>query len=128
MRVMYYIIMAANEDEETQRKGMVGVVVNIGRSRNYNPSSAKKIPVFLGALPSRWASVHYCTDGNLSTETMAALVVLFLGSRDRARFRKHVGTFQLLVSLSSLSYKFLLLFDGRPAAFQISQEQLILTA
>lgn len=93
--------MAANDDEESQKKGSVCVVLNVGESRaNNNPIGGVKLPGLTRALPNRWASFHYCVDDQ-STATMVNLAVMFLGSRDRARFRKHVGKFQCGILIDS---------------------------
>jgi hypothetical protein len=36
IKTLYHLLMAANKDEKTQNKGMLVVIVNIGRNRAVN--------------------------------------------------------------------------------------------
>jgi hypothetical protein len=89
-RVLYYLLMAASEDEETQKKGMVAVVITDGRNRSLNLESARRSPALSQGLPTRWNGVHFGVDNYLTAKAFSLFMVL-LESRERARFRKHVG-------------------------------------
>jgi hypothetical protein len=58
-RVLYYILMAASDDEETQKQGMVGTVVTIGNKRSFHLEAARALSALAYALPNRWPSVHF---------------------------------------------------------------------
>jgi hypothetical protein len=88
MRTLYYLLMAANEDEETQKKGMVAVLVNIGKNRVVNFVPSGKLPALTRSLPNRWAALHFCVD-DIASSALVAITMLMVGSRARARFRKH---------------------------------------
>jgi hypothetical protein len=94
MRTVYYLLMAASEDEETQKKGMVSIVVNTQKNRavSFAPNGFGKIPAMARSLPIRQSALHVCVDyASASSSAFAAIVMLIVTSRIRARFRKHVG-------------------------------------
>jgi hypothetical protein len=53
--------MVASEDEETQKMGMVGVVVNMGPDRrdSLHLDAVQIVPGLAQAIPIRWACVHF---------------------------------------------------------------------
>jgi hypothetical protein len=100
--------MAASQDEETQKKGIVGVVVNMGENRrgSLDLEAAKKVPVLASAIPVRFACVHFCVDNSLAANALAMFAVL-VGSRERVRFRTHMGKSQTaLVSIQDVHCRF----------------------
>jgi hypothetical protein len=93
LRTLYYILMAASEDEKTQKKGMVAIVVNIGKNRapvSFAPSG-RKIQALLSSLPCRFCALHFCVDDPAAATEWISMVMVVLGSRVRARFRIHKG-------------------------------------
>jgi hypothetical protein len=92
MRALCYLLMAASEDEETQKRGMVGVLVNIGKNRvvTFGPS-ARKIPSLTRSLPFRWAAFHFCVNDAAFFARLAIDMVTLCASHVRARFKKHEG-------------------------------------
>jgi Na+/H+ antiporter NhaC len=83
--------MAAGEEEETQKKGMVAIIVNIGKNRAVNfAHSSRRITAMTSWLPCRLSALHFCVDDTASS-AVAAVAMLMLGSRVRARVRKHEG-------------------------------------
>jgi hypothetical protein len=95
MRTLYYLLMAEIEDEETQKKGMVAILVNIGKNRivKFEKSCARQLSTLTGSLPCRWAALHFCFDDPASS-VLGAIVMLMVESRVRARFREHEGEFR----------------------------------
>jgi hypothetical protein len=83
--------MAASEDEETQKKGMVAVVISDSRNRSLNLETAMRVPALSEGLPTRWTGVHFCVDKNHVTSKVVSVFTVLAGSRMRGRFRKHVG-------------------------------------
>jgi hypothetical protein len=92
MRAVYYLLMAASEDEETQKRGIVGILVNIGKNRvvTFGPI-ARKMPSLTRSLPFRWAAFHFCVNDAAFFARVAIDMVTLCTSHVRARFRKHVG-------------------------------------
>jgi hypothetical protein len=87
-------MMAASEDEETQKRGMVGILVNIGKNRGvvtFEGSSTRKLPSLTRSLPFRWAAFHFCVNDAAFFARVAIEMVMRCASHVRARFRKHEG-------------------------------------
>jgi hypothetical protein len=57
-RVLYYLAMAATEDEEVQKKGMISVMMNMGNHEKLHFQAARMIPPVAQALPIRWSALH----------------------------------------------------------------------
>jgi hypothetical protein len=95
MRTLYYMLMTASEEEETQKKGMVAIVLNIGKHReppNSAPTrSSRKIAELLSFLPCRFCALHFCVDDPAASTQWISMVMVVLGSSVRARFRIHQG-------------------------------------
>jgi hypothetical protein len=93
MRTLYYLLMAANEDEETQKKGMVGIYVNIRKNRveNFEPNAMKIRTLLTRSLPFRWGAFHFCVNDTTSSAHVALGILMLFESRVRARSRKHEG-------------------------------------
>jgi hypothetical protein len=95
MRTLYYtgIPMSASEEEETQQKGILGIIVNIGKNRavSFAPTSGRKIPALINSLPSRLSALHFCIDDATAATKWISMVMVVLGSRVRARVRIHKG-------------------------------------
>jgi hypothetical protein len=87
--------MAASEDEETQKKGMVGIIVNIGKNRvvrSFVPTRGSlKIAALLSSLPCRFCALHFCVDDPAASTKRMTVLMVVLGSRVRARVRIHKG-------------------------------------
>jgi hypothetical protein len=89
---MYYLLMAASEDEETQKRGMVGILVNIGKNRvETSEGSAKKLLSMTRSLPFRRAAVHLCVSEAGPCARLAIEIVMLLKPDARARFKIHEG-------------------------------------
>ena len=93
MKTVYYLVMAASEDEVTQKKGMVSIFVNIGKNQAVSfVTKSWKIEALITSLPSRYSAHHFCVDDtSAASSAFAAIIVLMVGARVRARFRKHEG-------------------------------------
>jgi hypothetical protein len=82
--------MAASEDDETQKKGMVRVLNTIGATHPFNLKAARKIAAVVQALPNRWQAIHFCV-GNEAMVNFLALWTILMKPSERVRFRTHVG-------------------------------------
>jgi hypothetical protein len=94
-----YVILAAAEDELTQRKGLVLVQYFIGQLTLMGPNEFSQIHrqvIQEGSslwhwLPLRLCAVHQCINDFL-LRTMAKLLVLDMGQTRRMRTRSHHGS------------------------------------
>ena len=93
--------MAAVNDEESQRKGVVVVAYNFGSTITLGTNTSNKKFVAqriwynaqtMSCLPFRIVSFHVCYDNALFGNSIA-LVMTLVGTKDRIRFRTHFGTF-----------------------------------
>jgi hypothetical protein len=93
MRVIYYILMAAVDDEETQKRGVVCVVYNVEPKSSLanDPRIYLNVYQLLPTLPIRMMGAHYCVqDANLR-QFMSSIRVAM--SREvRLRSRVHHGS------------------------------------
>jgi hypothetical protein len=89
--------MAALEDEETQKRGIVVVVMRVGQGI-FNLSN---FPIFRfrklrAGLPKRLAGIHLCNnDDDAFAINFTSWMVAALGSHARARFRSHHGMYMM---------------------------------
>ena len=93
MRSLYYLLMAAAEDEETQKHGLTIITMNLGSSRKISIGSLQAVPKIvslLRVLPVKLASGHYCFENALQAKM--ASFILFSGPRSfRSRLKAHHG-------------------------------------
>lgn len=92
-RALFYIMMTALEDEETQKSGFVMVGYNCGPRRVIDRKSAFAILSMRRNLPVRIVTTHYCHD-DFKTRPMMTVAMLVMGASQRVRFRAHYGPFQ----------------------------------
>lgn len=95
MRAVYYILMSALEDEETQKKGIVCVVYNVEpRSALSNdPQIYLNVYKLLPSLPMKMMGAHYCVQDAHLRLFMSSIRVAM--SREvRLRSRVHHGSHQ----------------------------------
>lgn len=90
-RALWYLFNTALKDEETQRKGVVGVNFNVGEKASIEPLSIlKQIHYIRSGVPKRIVGLHYCYD-DASMRPFVAGIRLFLDKEARNRFRTHFG-------------------------------------
>ncbi|KAL3908403.1 MAG: hypothetical protein SGARI_003077 [Bacillariaceae sp.] len=93
MRVIYYLLMCAVEDEETQKKGIVSVVYNVEPKSPLanDPSVYLNVYQLLPTLPIRMMGAHYCVQDSDLRKFMSSIRVAM--SREvRLRSRVHHGS------------------------------------
>jgi hypothetical protein len=97
---MWYQLMAALEDEDTQRKGMVSILYNIElvTPEPEYPELLKNAHMINDAVPFRNVAVHYCYD-SASLRPAMTLYQLVVNGNIRLRFRAHYGKKLLLFDL-----------------------------
>ena len=84
------MVMAALEDEDTQKAGVVMVGYNMGAKLELDCHAVWAIMKLRRALPIRVVGMHYCYD-DFKTRPMMSLAMLVMGSHGRMRFRAHYG-------------------------------------
>jgi len=89
-QAFWYMAMAALEDEEAQRKGLVMVSYAIDNTVQ-GRSVALQISSVLSALPMRVVGVHVCVN-DPTVQALAKVLSLVFESRFRLRIRIHSGT------------------------------------
>lgn len=91
LRRVFYMCMASNEDEETQRKGRVAIGYLVGQDVTGSPRNDWQVANLLQALPVRMEAVHLCHDSQTLWGPIFSVfkyvVCLFL----RMRIREHFG-------------------------------------
>ena len=88
---MWYLFTTALRDEESQKKGVVGVTYKIGAKASRAPlSMLKQIHYIRSGLPKRIGGLHYCYDDK-SMQPFVAGLQLFMDKEARKRFRTHLG-------------------------------------
>ena len=86
-------MLAAENDENHQQKGIVAVLYNVG-CRTMNPKLLdvlKHIRIIVDAIPMRVVAVHFCYDIP-NMRPMALLMQNIMIGDHRLRFRSHYGT------------------------------------
>jgi len=109
----FHLLMTALMDEETQKKGAVGVVYAVnsddgGSNGNANPKSMDPIVVWeatkllLKAIPIRIEGTHICTNPSSLGGKFFSSMARFAGDAGMVRARFHQGSFdEINESLSS---------------------------
>ena len=91
MRSIFVLIMKCLEDEETQKKGWVGVAYNVGRIQSNDREAVWKNAKLLSYLPMRFQGIHYCYD-NEKVRLLFAFAMFVFEKNARIRCRHHFGT------------------------------------
>ena len=95
MKTYVYIAMSVFEDdEESQRKGLVGLLYFIGdNSLGFDGDLHSKMPKLVDWLPIRVAALHLCTDDRFLRVFNSLLVAAMIRGL-RVRLRIHDGESQ----------------------------------
>jgi tRNA A37 threonylcarbamoyltransferase TsaD len=91
MRAHFYFAMAALQDEEIQRKRMVGIYYGVGQKKVFQGRLLEYLKN-TNTIPLWAVSLHYCTDNNNSilTSTVQFLCKV-IEKKELCRVRFHVG-------------------------------------
>ncbi|KAG7361442.1 hypothetical protein IV203_036542 [Nitzschia inconspicua] len=92
-RTVWYALMCAMEDEESQKTGIVNVYYNIdlGVPEPLYFELIRRIAIIDSSIPYRSISVHYCYN-MAALRPALELYQMFAGTRNRVRFRTHFGS------------------------------------
>ena len=89
------MVLAAAEDEETQKRGLIGLFY----FTNAIPVIQKlyeRRPKLFDWLPIKLVGVHFCYYNDPVFRLVQALVLLLMGRERRIRVRMHEGMFSLV--------------------------------
>jgi hypothetical protein len=82
---------SVEDDEEVQRRGVVGCMYCVGKGIDFNLQILRKAGKLRNSLPVRFDSFHVCyNDPRLVP--IFSLDMIIMGSRSRMRFRAHYGS------------------------------------
>ena len=87
-----FIIFNAAEDEESQKRGMVGLLYHVGPMpiAGFDRELFYKGPSSVYYLPIRMVGLHYCFDDPL-IRAVVAFTMMSVGREVRVKFRVHDG-------------------------------------
>lgn len=91
-RAFFYVVMAALEDVETQKMGIVMIGFNMGSKRVVDRQAAFAVNSLKRYVPFRVGSIHYCYD-DMRFRVMMTMAMLLMGAMQRVRFRAHFGNY-----------------------------------
>jgi hypothetical protein len=92
MRAYYYTLMkSVEDDEEGQKRGVVGCVYCVGRGLDMDLQVVRKAANLRTALPARFDSVHACYN-DLLMLPFISLGLFMMETYSRMRFRAHYGS------------------------------------
>ena len=95
IRAVWYTLMSALEDEETQRLGFIFIDYSLGEfteGRHYNPHLSMPITkVVLSCLPCKVAGLHLCFDDS-KMHKLYSFFISLLGAAVTTRLRLHCGS------------------------------------
>jgi hypothetical protein len=90
MRSIFCAAIAVAEDEETQKKGVVLILINAGPNKISDPYASWKVSRVMPSLCVRFVGIHYCYDSVVISK-MFSLTMMMAGKESRLRFRTHFG-------------------------------------
>lgn len=91
MKALIYIVLAAAEDEETQKRGLIGMLYFTNALSLIQRLNERRGPRLFDWLPIKVAGVHFCYN-DPRFRILQALLLLMMGKERRARVRMHEGT------------------------------------
>jgi hypothetical protein len=92
LRAYYYVLMrSVEDDEEVQKRGVVGCGYCLGGGLNFDLQVVRKTANLRSALPARFDSVHVCYNDPLLMP-LFSLGMVIMGAHSRMRFRTHYGS------------------------------------
>jgi hypothetical protein len=84
--------MAALEDEDTQRGGLVSVNFNVGNHHGLDREFVWKTCHLVNRLPLKIVAMHFCYN-DPKLDLLVSLGTYVLDSKNRTRLRAHSGRF-----------------------------------
>eukprot|EP00529_Nitzschia_sp_RCC80_P018858 CAMPEP_0113468778 /NCGR_PEP_ID=MMETSP0014_2-20120614/15539_1 /TAXON_ID=2857 /ORGANISM="Nitzschia sp." /LENGTH=515 /DNA_ID=CAMNT_0000361195 /DNA_START=365 /DNA_END=1912 /DNA_ORIENTATION=- /assembly_acc=CAM_ASM_000159 len=91
LRAIYLVLMFAMRDEETQKRGVVGIPYNVGRDHTKDREAVWKAAKLVSILPVRFTGIHYCFSDE-KVQLLFSLAMFVFNKNARIRCRLHMGT------------------------------------
>ena len=91
LRAIYMVLMMAMRDEETQKRGVVGIPYNVGRDHTKDREAVWKAAKLVSILPVRFTGIHYCFSDE-KVQLLFSLAMFVFNKNARIRCRLHMGT------------------------------------
>ena len=94
-RAVFYLVMVATDDEETQKKGVCVVVNSVAGEFVEGKTDLRTVisgPWCVRALPQRVCAIHQCFE-DPSHRAIVNFSMRFLPPSVRAKVKVHFGTF-----------------------------------
>lgn len=91
---MYYILMSAIEDEETQKRGVAAIIYNVGdfMKGKTNPKTLYQGCWIQNSLPFKMCSLHHCFNDR-AFRFIVNITMYFFSEEAKAKAKMHHGTF-----------------------------------
>lgn len=89
-RSLWYILATTTKEIETQKKGFIMVIYNVGKAGRMDVGWIKKMHSMPWAIPHKLCGLHFCFDNHAIRPIVSGLQYL-LNKRARLRFRAHFG-------------------------------------
>ena len=90
MKALIYIVLAAAEDEETQKRGLIGMLYFTDALPLIQQLYRRQGPRLFDWLPIKLVGVHFCYD-DPKFRILQAVLLLMMGKERRVRVRIHEG-------------------------------------
>ena len=96
--MFWYAYMAAAEDVQTQRNGLIAIIFAVGDSirRRLDSAAYLRLSKLLNAIPYLVRGVHFCYEDEVVAHIYPnpiKIIQLAVDTFTRAKFRVHHGTF-----------------------------------
>ena len=91
IRIFFYTIMSALQDEETQIKGMVAVSYTVGQTE-FVKGRAQQFAKSSIELPVRFVSIHGCAEPSILNHVVMNFMQTLMKEWNLCRIRIHIGT------------------------------------
>ena len=85
------VFMLALRDDETQKRGVVGIPYNVGRDHTKDREAVWKAAKLVSILPFRFTAIHYCFSDE-KVQLLFSLAKFVFNKSARIRCRLHMGT------------------------------------
>ena len=93
MKTLIYVILAAAEDEETQKRGLIGILYFTNALPFAQKLYDRSEPRIFDWLPIKLVGAHFCScHSDARFRIIHALLLLVMGRERRVRLRMHEGT------------------------------------
>jgi hypothetical protein len=90
MRAFWYLATTSLEDEETQKRGMVFIAINVEHTAMTDRLKAIQAGYLTRTIPMRMVAVHFCVSQPMQ-HFSAILATMVLGVQIQLRTRVHYG-------------------------------------